>query len=66
MHDRTATPSSSSPASAAAGARARHAFAALRRTTTFYPLVGLVAVCVAMMFASDSFLSAANLENVLR
>ncbi len=72
MHDRTATPSSSSPAPAAAGAplpvgaRARHAFAALRRTTTFYPLVGLVAVCVAMMFASDSFLSAANLENVLR
>ncbi|MHA7166085.1 ABC transporter permease, partial [Burkholderia pseudomallei] len=47
-------------------ARAAHALAALRRSTTFYPLVGLVAVCVAMVFASDSFLSAANLENVLR
>ncbi len=46
--------------------RAAHALAALRRSTTFYPLVGLVAVCVAMVFASDSFLSAANLENVLR
>ncbi|AHI64099.1 branched-chain amino acid transport system / permease component family protein [Burkholderia thailandensis] len=80
MHDRTATPSSSSSAPAAAGAaqigasgaplpagsRARRALAALRRSTTFYPLVGLVAVCVAMMFASDGFLSAANLENVLR
>ncbi|WP_010103797.1 ABC transporter permease, partial [Burkholderia oklahomensis] len=39
---------------------------ALRRSTTFYPLVGLVVVCIAMVFASDSFLSAANLENVLR
>ncbi|WP_010115550.1 ABC transporter permease, partial [Burkholderia oklahomensis] len=45
---------------------AGHAVAALRRSTTFYPLVGLVVVCIAMVFASDSFLSAANLENVLR
>ncbi|CAJ5097710.1 carbohydrate ABC transporter permease [Burkholderia pseudomallei] len=77
MHDRTAAPSAScapaaaSPARAtgparAAHALAAHALAALRRSTTFYPLVGLVAVCVAMVFASDSFLSAANLENVLR
>ncbi|ABN84403.1 ABC transporter permease [Burkholderia pseudomallei] len=72
MHDRTAAPSSScapaaaSPARATGPARAAHALAALRRSTTFYPLVGLVAVCVAMVFASDSFLSAANLENVLR
>ncbi|MWA33608.1 ABC transporter permease [Burkholderia pseudomallei] len=72
MHDRTAAPSAScapaaaSPARATAPARAAHALAALRRSTTFYPLVGLVAVCVAMVFASDSFLSAANLENVLR
>ncbi|AOI42474.1 ABC transporter permease [Burkholderia oklahomensis] len=80
MHDRTAAPSPSSPAPAAAGAaqaagpgaprparaRAGHAVAALRRSTTFYPLVGLVVVCIAMVFASDSFLSAANLENVLR
>lgn len=72
MHDRTAAPSAScapaaaSPARATGLARAAHALAALRRSTTFYPLVGLVAVCVAMVFASDSFLSAANLENVLR
>ncbi|RAQ84503.1 ABC transporter permease [Burkholderia pseudomallei] len=72
MHDRTAAPSAScapaaaSPARATCPARAAHALAALRRSTTFYPLVGLVAVCVAMVFASDSFLSAANLENVLR
>lgn len=72
MNDRTAAPSAScapaaaSPARATGPARAAHALAALRRSTTFYPLVGLVAVCVAMVFASDSFLSAANLENVLR
>ncbi|CAJ7105914.1 carbohydrate ABC transporter permease [Burkholderia pseudomallei] len=72
MHDRTAAPSAScapaaaSPARATGPARAAHALAALRHSTTFYPLVGLVAVCVAMVFASDSFLSAANLENVLR
>ncbi|KGU73631.1 branched-chain amino acid transport system / permease component family protein [Burkholderia pseudomallei MSHR4308] len=72
MRDRTAAPSAScasaaaSPARATGPARAAHALAALRRSTTFYPLVGLVAVCVAMVFASDSFLSAANLENVLR
>ncbi|MFG7071921.1 ABC transporter permease [Burkholderia pseudomallei] len=72
MHDRTAAPSAScapaaaSPARATGPARAAHALAALRRSTTFYPLVGLVAVCVAMVFASDSFLSTANLENVLR
>lgn len=66
MHDRTAAPSASCAPAAASPARAAHALAALRRSTTFYPLVGLVAVCVAMVFASDSFLSAANLENVLR
>ncbi|ARL14342.1 ABC transporter permease [Burkholderia pseudomallei] len=77
MHDRTAAPSASCASAAASPARATgparaahalaaHALAALRRSTTFYPLVGLVAVCVAMVFASDSFLSAANLENVLR
>ncbi|CAM8803239.1 Monosaccharide-transporting ATPase [Burkholderia pseudomallei] len=67
MHDRTAAPSASCASAAASPARATGpALAALRRSTTFYPLVGLVAVCVAMVFASDSFLSAANLENVLR
>ncbi|OXJ31665.1 MULTISPECIES: ABC transporter permease [Burkholderia] len=41
-------------------------WAQLRRSTLFYPLVGLIVVCIAMMIASPSFLSAANLENVLR
>ncbi|WP_175882651.1 ABC transporter permease [Burkholderia sp. BCC0044] len=44
----------------------RAMWAQLRRSTLFYPLVGLVVVCIAMMIASPSFLSAANLENVLR
>jgi ribose transport system permease protein len=44
----------------------RRAWNTLRRSTLFYPFVGLVVVCVAMMFASSSFLSASNLENVLR
>ncbi|WP_333977879.1 ABC transporter permease [Burkholderia cepacia] len=44
----------------------RAMWAQLRRSTLFYPLVGLIIVCIAMMIASPSFLSAANLENVLR
>ncbi|MBR7956532.1 ABC transporter permease [Burkholderia cenocepacia] len=44
----------------------RATWAQLRRSTLFYPLVGLIVVCIAMMIASPSFLSAANLENVLR
>ena len=40
--------------------------AALKRSTLFYPLIGLIVVCAVMMIASSSFLSAANLENVLR
>ncbi|WP_175811189.1 ABC transporter permease [Burkholderia contaminans] len=44
----------------------RAMWAQLRRSTLFYPLVGLIVVCIAMMIASPSFLSAANLENVLR
>lgn len=44
----------------------RPMWAQLRRSTLFYPLVGLIVVCIAMMIASPSFLSAANLENVLR
>ncbi|WP_321919986.1 ABC transporter permease [Burkholderia cepacia] len=44
----------------------RAIWAQLRRSTLFYPLVGLIVVCIAMMIASPSFLSAANLENVLR
>jgi len=40
--------------------------AAIRRSTVFYPLVGLVVVCVVMTFASDTFLSAGNITNILR
>ena len=41
-------------------------FAALRRSTLFYPLIGLAVVCLIMVFASDSFLSVNNLSNVGR
>jgi ribose transport system permease protein len=63
--------SSSSPNASPAAADARHAplvagWANLQRSTVFYPLLGLVVVCGVMMIASRSFLSAANLENVLR
>ncbi len=67
-------PDSSSPSSPPLAAAAgngdapppRAMWAQLRRSTLFYPLVGLIVVCIAMMIASPSFLSAANLENVLR
>ncbi len=36
------------------------------RSTVFYPLVGLVVVCIVMVFASDSFLSVGNVNNILR
>ena len=36
------------------------------RSTVFYPLLGLVAVCIVMVFASDSFLSVGNINNILR
>jgi ribose transport system permease protein len=38
----------------------------MRRSTIFYPLVGLIVVCLVMVFASDSFLSYGNLTNILR
>ncbi|MGI4983782.1 MAG: ABC transporter permease [Janthinobacterium lividum] len=38
----------------------------LTRSTSFYPFVGLLAVCIVMIFASNSFLSAANIENIAR
>ncbi len=38
----------------------------LRQTPTFYPLLGLVAVCIVMVVATDSFLSVSNISNVLR
>ena len=42
------------------------ALAAVRRSTIFYPLVGLIVVCIVMTFASDSFLSSGNINNILR
>lgn len=38
----------------------------IRRSTVFYPSIGLLVVCIVMSFASDSFLSAANLQNIAR
>src|ERR1700733_4170739 len=58
---KTSTVSSDTP-----GAPVRFTWAALKRSTLFYPFIGLLVVCIVMVFASDSFLSAANLENVLR
>jgi len=36
------------------------------QTTVFYPLIGLIVVSLVMIFASDNFLSGANISNVLR
>ena len=47
-------------------AQAGRRWTALKRSTIFYPAVGLLLVCLVMIFASNSFLSAANLENVAR
>ena len=61
--------SSSDPAAAKGGLRSpapAMGLAALRRSTLFYPLVGLAVVCLIMVFASDSFLSVNNLSNVGR
>ncbi|WP_250535185.1 ABC transporter permease [Caballeronia sp. AZ10_KS36] len=65
------TPDTSSPNSREVAAATTHGsassrFASFRRSTLFYPLIGLIVVCIVMMVASPSFLSAANLENVLR
>nr|WP_329514942.1 ribose ABC transporter permease [Pseudomonas moraviensis] len=38
----------------------------LVRSPAFYPLVGLVVVTICMIFASDKFLTSANLENIAR
>lgn len=38
----------------------------LRQSPIFYPLIGLVAVSIIMVFASDSFLSVANITNIMR
>ncbi|MGI3775901.1 MAG: ABC transporter permease [Janthinobacterium lividum] len=58
----------STSAAVATGGRPRlpGRLAGMRRSTVFYPLVGLVVVCVVMSFASDTFLSAGNVTNILR
>ncbi|WP_404611902.1 ABC transporter permease [Caballeronia udeis] len=61
MEPKTATVDSASP-----GAPVRLTWAGLKRSTIFYPFVGLVVVCLVMVFASNSFLSAANIENIAR
>lgn len=66
LPDSSSTPSTTLAATAGEAPPPRAMWAQLRRSTLFYPLVGLVVVCVAMMIASPGFLSAANLENVLR
>lgn len=68
LHDSSSTRSTTLAATAGNGDAPppRPMWAQLRRSTLFYPLVGLIVVCIAMMIASPSFLSAANLENVLR
>ncbi|UGX88529.1 ABC transporter permease [Phyllobacterium meliloti] len=38
----------------------------LRQSPIFYPLIGLLAVSIIMVFASDSFLSVANITNIMR
>ncbi|MBJ9895094.1 ABC transporter permease [Burkholderia cenocepacia] len=66
LPDSSSTPSTTLAATAGDAPPPRAMWAQLRRSTLFYPLVGLIVVCIAMMIASPSFLSAANLENVLR
>ncbi|MGI4977577.1 MAG: ABC transporter permease [Janthinobacterium lividum] len=48
------------------GPRPPGRLAGMRRSTIFYPLVGLVVVCIVMAFSSDTFLSAGNVTNILR
>ena len=57
-------PKTSSVDPASPGAPVRFTWAGLKRSTIFYPFIGLVAVCIVMAFASNSFFSAANIENI--
>lgn len=59
------TPAATPAAASGAGTAARR-WTRVTRSTSFYPFVGLLAVCIVMIFASNSFLSAANLENIAR
>jgi ribose transport system permease protein len=66
MPNSSPTPKTPAVSGNTAGATTPLSWASIKRSTVFYPLVGLIVVCVVMMFASHSFLSTANLENVLR
>ncbi|TDV60322.1 monosaccharide ABC transporter membrane protein (CUT2 family) [Pseudomonas sp. LP_7_YM] len=46
--------------------RTKHNVARLIRSPALYPFVGLLLVTVFMIFASDKFLTGANLENIAR
>jgi ribose transport system permease protein len=63
------TPGGATPGGAVAAPAGRDyasGLGALRRSTLFYPALGLIFVCVVMTFANDSFLSVSNIENVGR
>ncbi|CAM2154678.1 ribose ABC transporter membrane subunit [Pararobbsia alpina] len=60
------SPRTSTADAAGTDAQFRLSWASIKRSTVFYPLIGLLAVCIVMVFASNSFLSANNIENVLR
>src|SRR5258707_6834176 len=62
----SSSPKTSTVAANTPGAPFRLNWAVLKRSALFHPFIGLLVVCIVMVFASDSFLSAANLENVLR
>ena len=65
MHKPLAEPAAT--AASAAGPRPPHAlYGALRRSPALYPLLGLVVVSLAMVFASPSFLTVSNAANILR
>ena len=66
MNTPDTSPKTSTVASDTPGAPFHLNWASIKRSTLFYPFIGLLVVCIVMVFASDSFLSAANLENVLR
>ncbi len=55
---------SSAPASGSAAAS--RLLAALKRTTYFFPAVGLIAVCLVMVVTTENFFSADNFLNIAR
>ncbi|WP_213881611.1 ribose ABC transporter permease [Pseudomonas sp. dw_358] len=59
-------PIKSAPIKSQHGKALKLDFARLIRSPAFYPFVGLVVVTLFMIFASDKFLTGANLENIAR